>query len=48
MKTPLESWLDRVNLLRARAERLDAEARQAWTEYHAALNELGNVPLPKP
>ncbi len=44
MKTPLESWLDRVNLMRARAERLDTEARQAWSEYHAALKELGNVP----
>ncbi len=45
MKTPLEQWLDRVNLLRAKAERLDQEAKQAWVEYDKALNSYPGNPL---
>ncbi len=39
MKTPLELWLDKVNLLRAKAERLDDEAKEAREAYLRALNE---------
>ncbi len=38
-KTPLELWLDRVNLLRAKADRLEDEAQAARKEYVLALNE---------
>ncbi len=38
-KTPLELWLDKVNLLRAKAERLDEESKAAWVEYDKALND---------
>ncbi len=44
-KTPLELWLDRVNLLRAKADRLDDEAQAARKEYVLALNEYPGAVL---